>query len=198
MLQVVHRLEQRRNLNAAEPVTPIVAAQANQPCQQHHFHHVRSAVRHRNHIGAKDLIAHFGLQLGHAPEHGERLARFIVQRCIVHPDRVDVADPRGQSLQTFGFGRAGVIEIGIDLLQHCGDRAGMDGRLLADVELQQMETETFDQTDQRLQILHGNDAVAMADQRIAHQIEIVEESRGVFIRQMSRVKLGTSARHWWT
>ncbi len=183
-LQVVHRFEQRRDQDAAEPVAAAVAAQADQARQQHHFHHVRGAVRHRNHVGAEHFVAHFGLQLRHAAEHRERLARLVVQRGIVHRDRVDIADPGGQALQAFGFVRAGIIEIGIDLLQHGGDGARMHGRFLTNIELQQVKAEAFHQPDQRLQILLGDDAVAVADQRIAQQIQVVEESGGVFIRQM--------------
>jgi hypothetical protein len=188
------------NSGATDVAIPAAGQPPGQPGlggQQHDFHDVRGAVGHRDHIAAEDLVADLVLQLRHAPEYRERFARLVVEGGIVHLDRVDMADPGGQPLLALGFGRCRIIEIGIDLLQYGGDRAGVHGRLLADVELQQMEAEALDQADQGLQVLHGDDAVAVADQRVAQQVEVVEECGGVFVGQV-RVKLGTSARHWWT
>jgi hypothetical protein len=94
---------------------------------------------------------------------------------VVHPDRIDVTGSTRPVAHALGFTCARVIEVGVDLLQNRRDRARMHGRLLADVELQQVEAEAFDQPDQRLQPLHGDDAVVMADQRVPQQVQVVEE-----------------------
>ena len=134
--QIADRLKQRRNADFAKPALAGVAAQACQPGQKTHFEHVRRGMRHRNHIRTERGFAHFGLQLGHALEYRERLARFVTQPCRIDVERIHPRDPAGEALHARGFIGGRVIKIGVELRENLGRGARVHGGLLPHVELQ--------------------------------------------------------------
>ncbi len=132
---------------------------------------------HRNDIAAEALLAQGAAHVGDELEHPQGLLGVFAQTTDIDLQRGRVGDQVGQHRQARRFIERPIV--GADRgLQNLGHRLGVAGRFLADIQLQQMETEGLDQVDQVLQLALGQIAIAMTDQRIADQAQVVHEGLG--------------------
>ena len=149
--------------------------ETGQPAQEQHFQDVARFVGHGDDVLAEDLWAGLFRHRAHQVEHGQGFARGGGQLPAVQGDRpLHLLEVLLQGLDASGFGQAGVVGL-VHELQDFGDRLGVAGRFLAQVEPRKVEAERLHQPDQVGQFAVGDAAVALLDQRVVDQPQVVEE-----------------------
>ena len=122
-------------------------------------------MRHRNDIVAKRIRADF---IVHARHGGEHLHGFTMQLTqggnVEFEIGIGVGDVIRQQLQALGFAQGMVIELVIHLFENLGNRVGVASGFLANIEVHQIKTKRFHQTNQVGQHQVSHVFVAVADE----------------------------------
>ena len=137
-------------------------------------------MRHRNHVTSDDAWTDGLLHIADGVEHGEHFACHVVQ-CIARFELWRIVDQAAEQCEAVRLIERGVILLDAEVGEDVGNGIGMHVGFLTDVEPREVEAEGARETDQIEQVGIGRVAVAVTDQRIAHQLEVAQELTFVFV-----------------